>query len=156
MNRLAAITITVVALAATLDCPAWAAAAPAAKPPADRVIAIYFHRTQRCPTCLKMGGYAEEAVKKGFAQQVKTGTVQFRYIDFEAKKNTALAKAYRINGPALVLIQVRQGKVKQYKNLKQIWTKVGRKPEFLRYVRENVQAYLDHLPKPTASGRSTR
>ena len=28
-------------------------AAPAAEPPADRVLAMYFHRTKRCPTCLK-------------------------------------------------------------------------------------------------------
>ena len=31
------------------------AAASAAQPPADRVVVMYFHRTERCPTCRKMG-----------------------------------------------------------------------------------------------------
>ena len=33
-------------------------AALAVDVPADRVLVLYFHRTQRCPTCLKMGSYS--------------------------------------------------------------------------------------------------
>ena len=110
--------------------------------PADRVVAMYFHRTQRCPTCLKMGSYSEEAVKKGFAKQVKEGSVEFHYVDFQDKKNAALTKGYKISGPALIVAKVKENKVKEYKNLKDIWTKVREKPEFLKYVRENVEAYL--------------
>ena len=40
---------------------------PAATP-ADRVVVMYFHRTQRCPTCQRMGSYSEEAVVKGVCQ----------------------------------------------------------------------------------------
>ena len=112
------------------------------KPPADRVVAMYFHRTQRCPTCLKMGSYSEEAVKKGLPKQVKEGSVEFHYVDFQDKKNAALTKGYKISGPALVVAKVRENKVKEYKNLKDIWTKVREKPAFIKYVRENVEAYL--------------
>ena len=62
----------------------------AADAPADRVVVMYFHRTQRCPTCLKMGSYSEEAVKSGFAKQIKDGKVEFHYIDFQDEKNAAL------------------------------------------------------------------
>ena len=110
--------------------------------PADRVVAMYFHRTQRCPTCLKMGSYSEEAVKKGFAKQVKEGSVEFHYVDFQNKKNAALTKGYKVSGPALIVAKIKENKVKEYKNLKDIWTKVREKPEFLKYVRENVEAYL--------------
>ena len=137
MKRFAIVVLAVASLAV-----AFASTALAADPPADRVVAMYFHRTQRCPTCIKMGGYSEEAVKKGFAEQLKEGSVEFHNVDFQDKKNAALTKGYKISGPALVVVKVREKKVKEYKNLKEIWTKVSEKPEFIKYVRENVEAYL--------------
>ena len=119
-----------------------------AEPPADRVVAMYFHRTQRCPTCLKMGSYSEEAVKKGFAKQIKEGSVQFFYIDFQDKENAALTKGYKITGPALIVARIKDKKVKEYKDLKDIWKHVGEKPKFLKYVRDNVEAYTKDDKKP--------
>jgi hypothetical protein len=89
-----------------------------------------------------MGSYSEEAVKKGFAEEVKKGTVEFHHIDFQDEKNAALAKAYKISGPALVVTQVRDNKVKQLKSLKEIWMKVQKKDAFLEYVHENVEEYM--------------
>ena len=89
-----------------------------------------------------MGSYTEEAIKKGLAKQVKDGSAEFYYVDFQDKKNAALAKGYKISGPALVVAKIKENKVKEYKDLKDIWTKVREKPEFLKYVRGNVEAYL--------------
>jgi hypothetical protein len=113
-------------------------AAPASVP-ADRVVVMYFHRTQRCPTCLKMGGYSEEAVKTGFAQELKTGKVEFHYIDFQDKKNEALTKGYNVSGPTLIVAKVVDNKVKDRKNLKEMWTKVRDKSAFIEYVQNNVK-----------------
>ncbi len=137
MKRFAIVVLAIASVAAT-----YASTALAADRPADRVVAIYFHRTQRCPTCLKMGRYSEEAVKKGFAKQVREGSVEFHYVDFQDKKNAALTKGYKISGPALIVVKVVENKAKEYTNLEDIWTKVPEKPEFLKYVRENVEAYL--------------
>jgi hypothetical protein len=117
--------------------------AQAADPPADRVVAMYFHRTERCPTCKMMGSYSEEAVKKGFPSQVESGSVEFRYIDFQQPKNAKLTKAYKVTGPALIIADVKDNKVSDYTDLKEIWVKVREKPEFIKYVRTNIQAYLD-------------
>ena len=137
MKRFTIVVLAIVSVAAT-----HASTALAADRPADRVVTMYFHRTQRCPTCLKMGSYSEEAVKKGFAKQVKEGSVEFHYVDFQDKKNAALTKGYKISGPALVVAKVKENKVKEYKDLKDIWMKVREKPMFIKYVRENVEAYL--------------
>ncbi len=110
--------------------------------PKDRVIAMYFHRTQRCPTCLKMGSYTEEAIKSAFEEQLKEGTVEFHYVDFQNQKNAALTKGYKITGPSLIVVSVKDNKAKEYRNLKQIWTKVQKKPEFLKYVQSNIQSCL--------------
>jgi hypothetical protein len=138
MRRIAAVVMAAVAvsfLATTLAEPALAA-----EPPADRVVAMYFHRTKRCPTCLKMGSYSEEAFKKGFAKEIKDGKVEFHYIDFQDKKNAALTRAFRVSGPALIVARVVGNKVAKVNNLKDIWTKVRDKKAFLKYVQDQVVA----------------
>ncbi len=139
MKRLAAIVLaaSAVAMLATL-LPGMASAADT---PADRVVVMYFHRTQRCPTCQKMGSYSEEAVKSGFAGQLKDGTVAFYYVDFQDAKNAALTKGYKISGPALVVAKIADNKVAKYKDLKDIWAKVPDKAAFVKYVRDEVAAY---------------
>jgi len=117
------------------------------KAPADRVAVMYFHRTQRCPTCLRMGSYSEEAVKGGFANEVKAGTVEFHSIDFQDAKNAAMVKAYKIGGPTLIVLKVEKNKAVAGKNLTEIWTKVRDKDVFLKYVRENIAVLQKPLPE---------
>jgi thiol-disulfide isomerase/thioredoxin len=114
----------------------------AAEAPKDRVVAMYFHRTERCPTCRKMGSYAEEGVKAAFADEIKKGTVAFHYIDFEDAKNARYTKAYEITGPALIVAKIADNKVASYRHLEEIWDRVDDKPAFLRYVQEQVKASL--------------
>jgi len=102
---------------------------------------MYFHRTQRCPTCQKMGGYTEEAVKNGFAKQIKDGTVELHSIDFQDKNNETLTNGYQVSGPTLIVAKVTNNKVAEYKNLTEIWAKVANKPAFIEYVQSNVKDY---------------
>ncbi|MAT15060.1 MAG: hypothetical protein CMJ46_07295 [Planctomyces sp.] len=103
---------------------------------------MYFHRTERCPTCKMLGGYSAEAVKKGFAKQMTEGSVEFRMIDFEKKENAGLVKAYKVTGPALILAKITDNNVEKYQDMDQIWTKVREKPKFIEYVQTGVKAYL--------------
>ncbi len=118
------------------------AAAPATDAPADRVVVMYFHRTQRCPTCLRMGSYAEKAVTTGFASQLKDRKVAFHYIDFQDAKNAAFADAYQVTGPTLIVARVAGNKVAEFKNLTEIWAKARDEAAFIEYVQSNVKAYL--------------
>jgi thiol-disulfide isomerase/thioredoxin len=119
------------------------------KRPADRVAVMYFHRTNRCPTCRKMGGYTEEAVKKGFVKPMKDGKVEFYFVNFEDEKNEKLVKGYKISGPTLIVAKIKKNKVVEFQNLKEMWNKVGDKDEFLKYVRENVTDYLTKKDRKT-------
>ncbi len=109
--------------------------------PRDRVVAIYFHRTQRCPTCLKMGSYAEEAIRTGFGRQIKDGKVAFRYGDFQDAANRRVVEGYGIHGPALVLARIVGDKVAEWKKLDEIWSHVGNKESFLAYVQRQTASY---------------
>lgn len=122
--------------------PAWAADQAIAGR-SHQVIACYFHRTVRCPTCRKISAYIEESVKTGFAHQMKDGRVKMLMIDFQDSKNQKYSEAYQITGPTLVLMDVHDGKVTSWKPAPKVWSLVGNKDAFLRYVRGEVQSYLD-------------
>ena len=111
--------------------------------PKGRVVAMYFHRTERCPTCQKMGSYSEEAVKTAFAEEIKKGQVSMHFIDFEDHEEHPYTKAYNVGGPALIVAKIADNKVASYKDLDEIWTKVRDKAAFVQYVQENVKAGLD-------------
>ena len=119
-----------------------AADAPAAAP-SHQVIACYFHRTVRCPTCRRISAYIEEAVQAGFTAELKGGSVKMLMIDFQDAKNQKYTEAYRISGPTLVLMDVHDGKVTSWKPAPKVWSLVGKKGDFLNYVQGEVQSYLD-------------
>ena len=122
--------------------PAHAADTPAAGP-SHQVVACYFHRTNRCPTCKKISAYIEESVQTAFETQVKDGSVKMMMIDFQNAKNKKLTDAYKISGPTLVLLDIHDGKVTAWKAAPKVWSLVGKKTEFFNYVQQEVKGYLD-------------
>ena len=110
--------------------------------PSHQVIACYFHRTNRCPTCKKIGSYIEESVSTEFASQIKEKSVKVMQIDFQDTKNEKFTKAYSISGPTLVIMNVRDGKVTTWKVAPKVWSLVSKKDDFSKYVHDEVQSYL--------------
>jgi hypothetical protein len=117
----------------------------AAKPalPAHRVVAYYFHRTERCATCLKVGEYLEESLKTGMAREVKDGRVVLVFVDFQDPKNKAHTDYYKIAGPTLVLADVRKEKVVAWKPAPKLWSLVGNKEKFSKYLQAEVRSLLE-------------
>jgi hypothetical protein len=114
----------------------------AAEQPPHQVVAMYFHRTVRCPTCKKIGTLAEEAVVKGFEKEVDANVVEFLYVDFQDRKNAQYVKAYKIEGPTLVLANVFEGKVVRWTAMPKVWPMVGKPVELQAYVQDGVAKYL--------------
>jgi hypothetical protein len=130
-----------------LSLPPTGAADPAKKEktaaPKHQVIACYFHRTQRCPTCMRISAYIEETIKTRFAEQLKDGRVKWVMIDFQDPANAKYTESYNIQGPTLAIIDVKDGKVKEWKPAPRVWTLVRDKESFGQYVETEVRAYLD-------------
>ncbi len=117
--------------------------ASGADAPARQVIVWYFHRTVRCPTCKMVGAYLQEAVQAGFPSQVQDGSVQLLAVDFQDPRNQQYAQAYRVTGPLLVVLDVRDGKVAAWKPVPKVWSLLAKRPEFFRHVQMEIQGYLD-------------
>jgi thiol-disulfide isomerase/thioredoxin len=115
----------------------------AAKPPKHRVVAMYFHRTQRCPTCQRISAYIEESIEAEFAEEVKHRAVQLYMIDYEDEKNAKYKKGYKITRPTLVLANVKDGRVSAWRPMPKVWSLVGKKDAFFKYVQDGIRAYLE-------------
>jgi endogenous inhibitor of DNA gyrase (YacG/DUF329 family) len=139
---LASIAVALVSLLAA-PLPNARAAEKSVDRPAHQVIACYFHRTERCPTCQKISAYIEESVYAGFASELKDKTVRMAMVDFQDAKNKKYAEAYGIDGPTLVVMNVRNGKVVDWKAAPKVWSLVGEKEKFVDYVQSEVRSYLE-------------
>lgn len=110
--------------------------------PSQKVIAYYFHGTKRCPTCLKMEAYADEAIKSGFSEAMKQGGLEWRVVNTDEPANKHFLSDYQLYTKALVIVKVQDGKQTEWKNLEKIWDLVGEKDDFIKYVQEEIGSYL--------------
>ncbi len=76
---------------------------------ADRVEVVYFHRTQRCETCLWAGQATGWTVQTYFADELASGKVTSQETDVQKPENAALAQKYRASGSSLFLNYVKGG-----------------------------------------------
>ncbi len=114
--------------------------------PGRKVIAFYFHRTQRCHTCLTMEAYAEQALKDGFSEALESGVVEWRAVNVEEPEHEHFVKEYELYSSELVMVETEGGQVTRSKKLKQIWDLVGDERKFKTFVRDEAQVYLEASP----------
>ena len=114
--------------------------------PTHRVVASYFHRTVRCPTCQKVGSSIEETIKAGFAAELKDGRLEWRTMDFQDPRNASFVAAFGITGPTFIIMDVRDNRVTAWKAAPKTWSLLGDKAAFSSYIRAEVRSVLDAKP----------
>jgi hypothetical protein len=107
-----------------------------------KVIAYYFHTNTRCSTCIKIEAYSKEAILQGFPNELKSGALEMRIINYENEENRHFMKDYKLVSKSLVLVNMVNGKQTEWTNLRVVWQLTGRKDAFLNYVRKEVRDYL--------------
>lgn len=119
------------------------APAAKAKAPSHRIVATYFYGDVRCATCRKIEAYSKEAVEEGFAKEIASGTVVFQAINTDRSENKHYVQDYKLMMKSLIIAKETDGKVVEWVNLPKIWQLTGNQDEFMAYVREGVQSFLD-------------
>lgn len=125
--------------------------------PASKIIVYYFHGTRRCPTCKKLEAYSQEAVQTGFADELKSGTIEWQVVNIEESPNEHFEKDYQLYTKSVILSRVENGKETAWKNLDKIWELVGDKEAFVKYVQDEVRLMAaDSMAPPAKSGSPTQ
>jgi hypothetical protein len=120
---------------------ATAAPKPAAAP-AIVVKADYIHSDYRCVSCLKIERWSSAAIQSGLADSMKTGRLQWTTQSWDTPEGLAMADTFGLMTKALVLIEMRGGKMTRFKELKDIWKNLGDSTAFVAYVKNETIAFL--------------
>ncbi len=113
-------------------------------PTADsKVVAYYFHGTNRCTTCRTIEAYAREAVQTGFGEALKAGKLEWRALNVEEPANRHFIQDYRLYTRSVVLVNFQGDKQLRWKNLDKVWELVGDKGQFTRYVQGEVKTFVE-------------
>jgi hypothetical protein len=108
-----------------------------------KLIAYYFHRTQRCRKCLTIEAYAEEALKQAFPHALETGELEWLAVNVEEPANEHFVEDYQLTSSELVLVDTENGEQKEWRNLTRVWELVGDELEFKAYVEAEAMAFLE-------------
>ena len=108
-----------------------------------RLIAYYFHRTQRCRTCLTIEAYAEEALRDAFPKALATGELEWHAINVEEPANEHFVEDFQITSSALVLVNTQNGEQEEWRTLERVWELVGDELRFKTYVEAEGLAFLE-------------
>lgn len=111
-----------------------------------QVIAYYFHGDMRCITCLAIEDQARTAIEKAFAQELESGTLQWRPINYDQPDNQHFIEEYDLATSSLVLVHADNGEQMEWKILADVWELVDLIDSFDQYVEDETRAYVDrHL-----------
>jgi len=121
----------------------------------DGLIVYYFHSNTRCPTCQSIESQAKETVQNDFASQLSKGEVVWKIVNYEQASAKPLATKFEIQMPVVVLAKMKDGAIKDWKRLDQVWGLVGDKPAFKKYVKEEIERILAPEKKPSAAAAQT-
>lgn len=109
-----------------------------------KVIAYYFHSTQRCRTCLKIERLAEEALRELFAEAFDEGALEWRAVNMEQPANEHYVQDYQLVASSLVLVDMHEGKERAWTYMDKVWQYVhGDEATFKQYVAEQAREYLE-------------
>jgi len=107
-----------------------------------KVIAYYFHTDTRCSTCRKIEEYSKRAIKEGFPDELKKGTLELRIVNYQKPENRHFIKEYKLVTKSLILVSQVNGKQTEWTNLKLVWELYKKEEAFFNYVYKEVEKYL--------------
>jgi len=106
-----------------------------------RVELVYFHRAQRCNSCI----YAEDGVRytlqMHFSEELANGRVSFESYDWEDEENSDVVEKYGAYTSSLFINVIREGK-ENIEEVNEIWIVVGDDEAFVEMVKSRVEEKL--------------
>ncbi len=107
------------------------------------VVVYYLHSTFRCVTCNEIEKMTFNLLNKFYKKQLADSTIIWIEDDFQ--QNETLAKKFNVVASCVVVAEIENGIVKDYKRLDDVWT-LMREPEvFDKYIRDAIEKYLKKI-----------
>jgi hypothetical protein len=115
------------------------------------LVVYYLHGNMRCPTCRSIESQTDEIVQADFGPELDAGEIAWKVVNYEQPAGQALGKKFEVIQPVVVLAQMKDGQVADWKRLDEVWALVGNKAAFGEYVRGEVAGMLSNGKGPAAT-----
>jgi len=112
-------------------------------------VLLYFHGNHRCTLCLNLERTCKEALKEGFAAQIRKGILAWRAINWDLPQNEHFVEEFNLSLGGPVLVDTRAQSGGRYKVLEESWQyalkndEVGLKNFIVKEVKKFLQGASD-------------
>ena len=106
------------------------------------VVAYYFHRTFRCPSCLAIEALSLEALQSGFEQALRDGALEWLTVNIDEPGGEDFVNDFDLSTSSLVIADMQNGKQVKWKKLEEVWKLKDDRDAFVKYVQDEVATYL--------------
>ena len=107
--------------------------------PADMVEVVYFHRAQRCYSCIHAEEGIRYTVETYFADELASGKVTFKVINVADKENAAIVNKYEAYTSSLFINTIRGGT----DHIEPVTLFLGNDEEFVKAVKDKIEKSLN-------------
>ncbi len=111
---------------------------------ANRVEVIYFHRAQRCYSCVYAETGVRYTVETYFRDELTSGKVIFEAVNVEDKENANIVKKYGAFTSSLFINTIRDG-ADHIEEVTDIWFVLGKDEAFVNAVRDKIERSLEEV-----------
>ena len=109
----------------------------------SKIVAYYFHRTFRCPTCLAIEANVARTIEDNFQQQMVEENLMWVPFNLDDPGGEKFEKQFDISVSTLVIAKMQDNEVAKFKKLDKVWQLVGNNQAFSEYVKSEIQEYLN-------------
>ena len=106
-----------------------------------RHVAVYYlHSTFRCVTCNTIEEMTRELLEASYRKEIAEDQIRWYEVDFQ--ENEALAKKFEVLASCVVVAEVEDGEITDFKRLDEVWTLMKDPPAFDQYISDAIDGYL--------------
>ena len=114
----------------------------------DELVVYLFHGNARCITCRSIESQAHEVVQTHFADELNSGEMAWKILNYEKPAATELRKKFDVQIPVVVLARMKDGQIEKWERLDRVWPLAMDQPAFYKYVRESIEDFLAPPERP--------
>ena len=108
---------------------------------ADKVEVVYFHRAQRCYSCIYAETGIRYTVETYFADELASGKVTFEVFNVGDKENATTVKKYGAFTSSLFINTIKDG-TDHIEEVTDIWFVLGKDEAFVEVVKSKIEQSL--------------
>jgi hypothetical protein len=108
--------------------------------PADGLVVINFHAATRCNACQEIGTEAQAVVERTFSDDLKSGAMHWRVINFEEPANKHFIQDYGLTTSTVVIVRREAGRDIDWRRLDAVWDHLFEGPSMRAYLQKQITA----------------